>query len=131
MVTVGIILLMAAAALSADIVLENAGRTDVMLMGQALSMDIWGLFALGAAAGVVVVFGLQLTAHGLARTGQRRKQLRELVRDAEEGGRRSVPGVSEPEPAPARAAVGPHDRVVARVGGVGRRGDSRSTTPLV
>jgi hypothetical protein len=127
---------MAAAALSADIVMENTGHVDIEVLGKALSFDIWGLFALGAVAGVVVVFGLQLTVHGIARSGQRRKQLRQLVRDAErdaeEGGYRSVSDEDEPVTAPARAMTGPYDRVVARVGGVGeRRGERRGTTPAV
>lgn len=101
MITVGIILFLVAAALCADIVLENSGHTDVVIIGQTLSFDIWGLFALGAAAGVLLVAALQLIAHGLARTGRRRRQLRRLARHTQAGEPQPVSGGSEPASVPA------------------------------
>jgi hypothetical protein len=108
--TVGIILFLAVAALSTDIVLENSGHTDVVIVGQTLSFDIWGLFALGAAAGVLLIASLQLMAYGLARTGQRRKQLRRFARYARPGMLPPARGALPPAPGalpPAPGALPP------------------------
>jgi hypothetical protein len=104
--TVGIILLLAVAALSTDVVLENSGHTDVVIVGQVLSFDIWGLFALGAAAGVLFIASLQLIAYGLARTGQRRKQLRRFARYARPGVPPSTPGMRPTAPGALPTAPG-------------------------
>ncbi|WP_251747625.1 hypothetical protein, partial [Frankia sp. AiPs1] len=81
MVTVGVVLLLVAGVFTADLVLENSSHTDVMIMGQSLSLDIWGLFVLGLAAGVLVVAGVQLTLQGLARDRHRRRVERERARE--------------------------------------------------
>ena len=63
MVTLGVVLLIAAALLGVDLVLENSGTTDVMIMGQLLSFDVWGLFVVGVATGVLMVAGVQAARH--------------------------------------------------------------------
>ncbi|SQD99232.1 MULTISPECIES: hypothetical protein [unclassified Parafrankia] len=81
MVTVGVVLLLLAGVLTADIVLENSGQTEVMIMGQSLSFDVWGLFVLGLATGVLVVAGTQITLQGFARDRHRRRLERQRARD--------------------------------------------------
>ncbi|MCL9761875.1 hypothetical protein [Frankia sp. AiPa1] len=81
MVTIGVVVLLVAGVFTADLVLENSGHTDVVVMGQTLSFDIWGLFVLGLAAGVLVVAGVQLLLHGLTRDRARQRVQRQRERD--------------------------------------------------
>jgi hypothetical protein len=111
-VTVGVVLLLMAGVLTVDILLENSGRTDTMIMGQALSFDVWGLYVLGLATGVLVVAGIQITVHGLARERRRRiaerRQERELAALGRTGNAGPVPAgqpLVPAGPAPARAAA--------------------------
>jgi hypothetical protein len=127
-VTLGVVLLIAAALLGVDLVLENSGMTDVMIMGQLLSFDVWGLFVLGVATGVLMVAGVQLLATGLARDRQKAKARRQAAREAA-----AAPGTGTTPPTVPQLAVprgpsevpttgppvsrpkpGPFDRVVAR-----------------
>ncbi|MCM3882452.1 hypothetical protein [Frankia sp. R82] len=81
MVTIGVVVLLVAGVFTADLVLENSGHTDVMIMGQTLSFDIWGLFVLGLATGMLMIAGVQLLLHGVARDRNRRRIQRQRERD--------------------------------------------------
>jgi hypothetical protein len=139
-VTVGVVLLVAAVLLGVDIVLENPGTTEIMIMGQLLSFDVWGLFVLGIATGVLVVLGVQVLAQGLVWDRRKVKASSQVPR-----GQASGPGVvpatvpqptlqpsapvAEPPDSPtvpqasapprvedlSQPRPGPFDRVVARV----------------
>jgi len=103
-VTVGVVLLLVAGVLSADLVLENSGHTDVMIMGQTLSFNIWGLFVLGLAAGVLVVAGVQLLLNGMARDHHRRRLQRQRERELAALTRTATAQAgAAPSPAPAAA----------------------------
>lgn len=158
MVTIGVVLLVAAVLLGVDIVLENPGTTEVMIMGQLLSFDVWGLFVLGIATGVLVVAGVQVLAQGLVWDRQKAKANSQVAREqatgpgavpatvprpalpnhvpvAEQSDSPTVPQATAPprleglsQPRP-----GPFDRVVARVADI-RKPDNpdrpdKSTVP--
>lgn len=107
MVTIGVVLLLVAGVLTADLVLENSGRTEVMIMGQSLSFDIWGLFVLGIATGVLLVAGVQLSLQGLARDRHRRKVERHRARELGAAPPAvQKPAVPEPPVAPAAETPG-------------------------
>ncbi|CUU58408.1 hypothetical protein Ga0074812_11941 [Parafrankia irregularis] len=103
MVTVGVVLVLLAGVLTADIVLESSGQTELMIMGQALSFDVWGLFVLGVATGVLAVAGIQLGLQGFARDRQRLRAQRQQARDLA-AMTRPVPG-AHPSPSQPRAAA--------------------------
>ncbi|WP_248811309.1 hypothetical protein [Frankia sp. AgPm24] len=92
--------LLVAGVFTADLVLENSGHTEVMIMGQALSFDIWGLFVLGLCAGVLVIAGVQLLLHGMARDRDRRRVQRQRERDLAALTRAVPPPATTPSPAP-------------------------------
>ncbi|WP_225438150.1 hypothetical protein [Candidatus Frankia nodulisporulans] len=91
---------------TADLVLENSGHTEVMIMGQTLSFDIWGLFVLGLCAGVLVISGVQLLLHGMARDRDRRRVQRQRERDLA-ALTRAVPPPAATTPRPAPTAPRP------------------------
>jgi hypothetical protein len=148
MIPIGLVLVLVAAALGADIVLENVGKTDVVVIGQTLSFDIWALFALGAAVGVTALAGVQLIARGLVRGSRRRTERRGLVRAiVAEKSRSSAAPVSDTSPVPeavparpveapgvnepahARPAESTRRRVIRRATGLRRRDRSKDVTP--
>ena len=104
MVVAGVVLLLLAGLLVADIVLENSGQTEAMLMGQYMVFDVWGLFLLGLATGIALLAGIQITLHGLARDRRRQPERRRAKEQAGRG-RRGRPAAkagpaaqAEPEP---------------------------------
>lgn len=149
MIPIGLVLVLVAAALGADIVLENTGKTDIVVIGQTLSFDLWALFALGAAAGVTALAGVQLIAQGLVRSGRRRTERRGLLRAvAAEKSWSSAAPVSDTSPVPeavptrpveapgvnepahARPAESTRRRAIRRAAGLGRRDRSKDVTPI-
>ncbi|WP_045876653.1 hypothetical protein [Pseudofrankia sp. DC12] len=76
MFTLGVVLLVIAGGLTADIVLESNDVTQVALFGHEFAFDNWRLFVFGLLTGVLTVIALQLMLSGLVRGGRRRKVLR-------------------------------------------------------
>jgi hypothetical protein len=106
--TLGALLVLAAAALTADIILESRGTTRVTVVGHHLSFADWRLFVFGVITGVVVVLALRLVTVGFARDRRRRRAAR--------GAARAAPSTPS-EPDVDTTATRPRDRVVARRGG--------------
>ncbi|OHV49615.1 hypothetical protein CcI156_01735 [Frankia sp. CcI156] len=119
-VTVGVVLLLVAGVLTADLVLENSGHTEVLIMGQILSFDTWGLFVLGLATGVLVAAGVQLFLQGLARDRRRHRMERQRAREMEALVRSAPAAPAAPAAPPAPATGGPRS-VEAATGGARTR----------
>ena len=83
MVVLGLLLLLAAGALSAAVVLANTDAVAVAAFGQsATGLTVGGLFLAGAVTGAVAILGLTMMLAGLSRRRARRVGLKREMRDA-------------------------------------------------
>jgi hypothetical protein len=82
MITLGLVLALLVGGLITDVVVENGQHTDVTVLHQQLTVDSWGFFLAGVATGLVAVIALWLFAKGAARDSRRRREHRQLVREA-------------------------------------------------
>ncbi|MBL7493874.1 hypothetical protein I6A60_31350 [Frankia sp. AgB1.9] len=101
MFTLGVVLLVIAGGLTADIVLESNDVTQVALFGHEFAFDNWRLFAFGLLTGVLTVIALQLMWGGLVRGGRRRRTLRVQRRELAAAGLAAgstVPQTTAPAP---------------------------------
>ncbi|ADP78409.1 hypothetical protein [Pseudofrankia inefficax] len=101
MFTLGVVLLVIAGGLTADIVLESNDVTQVALFGHEFAFDNWRLFAFGLLTGVLTVIALQLMWGGLVRGGRRRRTLRVQRRELAAAGLATgstVPQATTPAP---------------------------------
>jgi hypothetical protein len=78
MLLLGLILIIAAAGVSIDVVLKNTSALDVSAFGQTFSTTPGWLFVAGLAAGAVGVLGVLLMTGGIGRARQRRATLKDL-----------------------------------------------------
>jgi hypothetical protein len=82
MVVLGLLLLLAAGALTAAVVLANTDAATVAAFGQSASgLTIGGLFLAGAITGAIAILGLTMMLAGLARRRTRRVGLKREMRD--------------------------------------------------
>ena len=77
MAVLGLILLLAAAGLTLDVVLRNTSSISVDAVGQTLTLSSGWLFVAGVATGVIGLIGLAMLMGGLARARRRRAALAE------------------------------------------------------
>jgi uncharacterized integral membrane protein len=96
MFALGLILLIAAAAVAVDAVVQNTFHIRVDLFGQHLKVPVWEIAVGGIVVGVVVLLGLALAMRGLRKNAQLRADRRRLRKELA-----SRPAVVEPVAAPA------------------------------
>lgn len=77
MAVLGLLLLLAAAGLTLDVVLRNTSSISVDAVGQTLTLSSGWLFVAGVATGVIGLIGLAMLMGGLARARRRRAALAE------------------------------------------------------
>jgi hypothetical protein len=82
MVVLGLLLVLAAGALTVGVVVANTDSATVSAFGQSLSgLTLGGLFLAGAITGAVAILGLTMMLAGMARRRARRVGLRRQMRD--------------------------------------------------
>ncbi len=144
MLILGLLLLLAAGALTAGMVLGNPGNVAVEVFGQKVSVFAIGeIFVLGVATGVVAGLALGLLLSGLRRSGRKRRERRAEVKGKrareqelqEENARlgreldqqrRSGAAPSTPPTAPGRPDAGPPPDRTQPMGGAGGFGSPPS-----
>jgi hypothetical protein len=75
MAVLGLLLLLSAAGLTLDVVVQNSASINVDVLGQTFSVSPGWLFAAGAAAGAVGLLGVILVVGGVRRARRRRVAL--------------------------------------------------------
>ena len=75
MAILGLLLLLAAAGLAVDIVVENTSSISVEAVGATFSMSPGWLFVAGLATGVIAILGVRMLVAGVARARRRRSAL--------------------------------------------------------
>lgn len=89
MTAIGLVVLLVAAGLTLDVIVENTKHLspDPSVVGQTLSgVNIGGFFLAGVVVGVVGLLGLTLLLAGLKRTRSRAKERKELRRESDSTG---------------------------------------------
>jgi membrane protein implicated in regulation of membrane protease activity len=82
MVVLGLLLLLAAGALTAAVVLANTDPVAIIAFGQsAAGFTIGGLFLAGAITGAIAILGVTMMLAGLSRRRARRVVLKREMRD--------------------------------------------------
>ncbi|MDT7571136.1 MAG: hypothetical protein QOE05_1310 [Actinomycetota bacterium] len=83
MVVLGLLLLLAAGALTAAVVMANTDAVAVSAFGESASgLTIGGLFLAGAVTGAIAILGLTMMLAGLSRRRSRRVGRKREMRDA-------------------------------------------------
>ncbi len=82
MITLGLVLVLLVGGLVTDVVVENGQHLDVTILHQKLTVDSWAFFVAGLATTLVAMIALWLLAKGAARDSRRRREHRELVKEA-------------------------------------------------
>ena len=77
MAVLGLFLLLAAAGLTLDVVLQNTSSISVDAVGQTFTLSSGWLFVAGVATGAIGLIGVTLLMGGLTRTRSRRAALAE------------------------------------------------------
>ena len=72
MMVLGLLLLLAAAGLTLNVVLQNTASMTVDAVGQTFTLDSGWLFVAGVATGAIGLLGLTMLIGGMARAGGRR-----------------------------------------------------------
>jgi len=82
MTAIGLIILLVAAGLTVDIILENTKTLDASLIGQTLTgVNIGGFFIAGVIVGAAALLGLSLFIAGLRRARTKARERKHLVRE--------------------------------------------------
>lgn len=82
MTAIGLIILLVAAGLAVDIVVENTKTLDASVVGQTLTgVNIGGFFVAGVIVGAAALLGLSLLIAGLRRTRMKARERKHLVRE--------------------------------------------------
>lgn len=82
MAVLGLLLMLAAGALTAGVVLSNTDKISAEAFGVTLSnVSIGGMFIAGALTALAFALGLWLVLRGMRRARRRRVERREIVRD--------------------------------------------------
>lgn len=77
MLILGLVLLLAAAALTAGMLLGNTSAADITLFGEKVTaFSVGELFAIGVATGIVAGLSLAMALSGLRRSGRKRRERR-------------------------------------------------------
>ncbi len=131
MVVLGLLLLLAAGALTAAVVMANTDAVAVAAFGQATSgLTTGGLFLAGVITGAVAILGLTMILAGLSRRRARRAGLKREMRDVRDE-RETLADENarlRDELAASRAALPTHaDNTVYPDGTAGRHTDSART----
>jgi Mg2+/citrate symporter len=85
MVVLGLLLLLAAGALTVEVVIANTDTTHVSVFGQAISgLTLGGLFVAGVITGAIAILALAMMLAGARRRRTRRVGLRRQVLDERE-----------------------------------------------
>jgi len=84
MAVLGLLLLLSAAGLAADLVWRNTASIDAEALGQTFSLSSGWLFAAGAATGAIGLLGLSMVVAGIRRARRRRAAIAES-RDSLQG----------------------------------------------
>ena len=84
MAILGLLLLLAAAGLAVDVVMQNTSSISVDAVGQAFSLSSGWLFVAGVATGAIGLLGLTMLVGGLTRA-RRRRATRVDTRSSVEG----------------------------------------------
>ena len=83
MVILGLLLLLAAGALTAAVVMANTDAVSVSAFGESASgLTLGGLFLAGVITGAIAILGLTMILAGLSRRRTRRVGLKQEIRDA-------------------------------------------------
>ena len=77
MAILGLLLLLAAAGLAVDVVVQNTSSISVEAVGATFSMSPGWLFVAGLATGVIGLLGVRLLVAGITRTRRRRAEFAE------------------------------------------------------
>lgn len=82
MAVLGLLLMLAAGALTAGVVLNNTNKVSADAFGVTLSnVSVGGIFVAGAVTALVFALGLWMLLQGMRRARRRRLERREIVRD--------------------------------------------------
>lgn len=85
MALLGLLLMLAAGALTAGVVLSNTDETSAEAFGVTLSnISLGGFFLAGAATALAFALGLWMLLRGLARSRRRSQQRRQTVRETQD-----------------------------------------------
>jgi uncharacterized protein HemX len=84
MVLLGLLLILACAAVAVDAVLQNGGAVHATVFGHALSgLSVGTLFVAGAVTGLLFALGLALVMGGVGRASRARRERRALRRQSQ------------------------------------------------
>src|SRR3954454_24760535 len=84
MVLLGLLLILACAALAVDAVMQNGGAIHATVFGHGISgLSVGTLFVAGAVTGLLIALGLALLMGGFGRAARARRERRALRRDSE------------------------------------------------
>ena len=98
MAVLGIILLLGVAVVTALVVANGSDTADLNLVGVHVDAPVTAIFALGAGCLLLAVLGLFLLLGGAKRSNRRRKEIRDLRRQADHPVGTDSPGTSSGTP---------------------------------
>jgi hypothetical protein len=111
MIVLGLLLMLACAALAADAVVQNGGHVHATAFNQPISgLSMGELFVAGAVLGLVFGLGLMMLSGGLRRSARLRRERRALRAENAELSNR-------PEPYPSDAEADTDSTSALRTGG--------------
>src|SRR3954469_25140054 len=84
MVLLGLLLILACAALAVDAVMQNGGAVHATVFGHGISgLSVGTLFVAGAVTGLLFALGLAMMMGGVGRASRARRQRRALKRQSQ------------------------------------------------
>jgi uncharacterized integral membrane protein len=117
MLTVGLILLLAAVAVAADALAQNTFHVRVDLFGAHFSMPFWQVAVAGIVLGAIALLGLLMTLRGMKKAVALRKDRRRMSRELAERPVVTLPADGAPtDDAPYPGEAAPVGRRIHRPG---------------